>query len=63
MLIFLSLKGSTVLINHEIKNGRHRTRFCGRDSESAHRMHFLRLMGEDWGEFRNGMYVEGRRRH
>ena len=27
-------------LNHEIKNGGHRTRFCGRAAESAHQMHF-----------------------
>ena len=26
--------------NHEIKNGGHRTRFCGRAAERAHQMHF-----------------------
>ena len=45
--------------NHEIKNGGHRTRFCGSAAESAHHMHFLRLLREDMGEFNNGMCVEG----
>ena len=55
MPIFSSLKGSTVLIKimkiNKKKNGGHRTRFCGRATESAHQMHFLCLLREDWGEF------------
>ena len=30
---------------------------CGRAAESAHQMHFLRLLREDWGEFQNGIYA------
>ena len=33
--------------------------FCGRAAESAHHMHFLRYLREDWGEIQNGMYVKG----
>ena len=32
--------------------------FCGRAAESALKMHFHRLLRENWGEFQNGMYVE-----
>ena len=31
--------------------------------ESAHQMHFLRFLREDWGEFRNRMYVKGGRKY
>ena len=41
----------------------HRTRFCGRAPESAHQMHFLRFLREDWGEFQNRMYVKGGRKY
>ena len=33
-----------------------------RAAESAHQMHFLRFLREDWGELQNGMYVEGERK-
>ena len=45
------------------KNGGHRTRFYGRAAESAHQMHFLRFLGEDWGECQNRMYVKGGRKY
>ena len=32
-------------------------------AESALKMHFHRFLREDWGEFQNGMYVEGGRRN
>ena len=32
--------------------------FCGRAAESAHQMHFLRFLRDDWGEFLNRKYVE-----
>ena len=48
--------------NHEIKKGEHRTRFCGRAAESAHQKHFLRFVGEDWGEIQNGMCVKEERK-
>ena len=48
---------------HEIKIGGHRTRFCGRAAESEHQMHFLRFLRGNWGEFQNGMYLEGGRTH
>ena len=31
--------------------------------QSADHMHFLWLLREDWGEFQNGMHMEGERRH
>ena len=37
--------------------------FCGRAAESAHQMHFLRFLREDWGEFQNRMYVKGERKY
>ena len=37
--------------------------FCGRAAESAHQMHFLRFLREDWGEFQNGTYVKGERKY
>ena len=49
--------------NHEIKNGGHLTRFCDRAAGSAHQMHFLRFLREDWGEFQNVMYVKGGRKY
>ena len=48
--------------NHEIKTRGHRTGFGGRAEESAHKLHFLRFLREEWGEFQNGIYVEGERR-
>ena len=33
--------------------------FSGRAAESAHQMHFLRFLREDWNEFQNRMYVKG----
>ena len=30
---------------------------------SAHQMHFLRVLREDWGEFQNRMYVKGGRKY
>ena len=59
MPIFFSSKGSTV----EIKNGGHSICFCGRAAESAHQMHFLRFLREDWGEFQSRMYVKGGRKY
>ena len=38
------------------------TGFVGRAEESAHKLHFLRFLREEWGEFENGIYVEGGRR-
>ena len=46
-----------------MKYGGHRTPCCGRAAESVHHMHFLRVLREDWGEYQNGMYVEGGRKH
>ena len=63
MPIFFSMKGNTVLIKIMTKNWGHRTGFCGRAEESAHRMHFFRFLREDWGEFQNGKCVEGGRKH
>ena len=37
--------------------------FCGRATEGAHQMHFLRFLREDWGEFQNGTYVKGERKY
>ena len=37
---FSHRKEALSLLNHEIKNGGHRTCFCGRAAESAHQMHF-----------------------
>ena len=48
--------------NHEIKTRGHRTGFGGRAEESARKLHFLRFLREEWGEFQNGSYVEGGRR-
>ena len=45
------------------KNKGHRACFCGRAADSAHHLHFLRILREDWGEFQNGIYVEGGRKH
>ena len=56
-------KEALFLLKSWNKKWGHRTRFCGRAAESAHHMHFLRLLREDWGEFQNGMYVEGGTRH
>ena len=36
--------------------------FAAELRDSAHHMHFLRLLREDWGVFQNGVYVEGGRR-
>ena len=43
--------------------GGHRTRFCGRAAKSAHQMHFLPFLREDWGEFQDRMYVKGGRKY
>ena len=48
---FLTERKHCPYYNHEIKNGGYRTRFCSRAAESAHQMHFLRFLREDWGEF------------
>ena len=40
----------------------HRTRFCGSSAESAHQMHFLRFLREDWDEFHNRMYVKAKKK-
>ena len=37
--------------------------FLRRAAESAHQTHFLRFLGEDWGEFQNRMYVKGGRKY
>ena len=39
------------------------SRFCGRAEESAHQMHFLRFLREDWGECQIRMYVKGGRKY
>ena len=44
-------------------NGGHRARFCSRAAGSAHQMHFLRFLKEDWGTFQNVMYVKGERKY
>ena len=36
--------------------------FAAELRDSAHHMHFLRFLSEDWGVFQNGVYVEGGRR-
>ena len=61
--IFSHRKEALFLLKSWNKNGGHRTRFCGRAAETAHQMHFLRFLRQDWGEFQNGMYAEGRRKH
>ena len=38
-------------------------RVIGRAADSAHHLHFLRILREDWGEFQSGIYVEGGRKH
>ena len=55
---FSHRKEALSLLKSWLKNGGHRTRFCGRAAESAHQKHFLRFLREDWGEFRNRMYVK-----
>ena len=56
---FSHQKEATVLI----KNGGHRTHFCGRAAESVHQMYFLRFLREDWGKFQNRMYVKVGRKY
>ena len=56
---FSHWKEALFLLKPWNKNGSHRTRFCSRAAESVHQMHFLRVLREDWGEFQNGMYMEG----
>ena len=56
---FSHWKEALFLLKPWNKNGGHRTRFCTRAAESVHQMHFLRVLREDWGEFQNGMYMEG----
>ena len=59
---FSHWKEALFLLKSWKKNGGHRTRFCGRAADSAHHMHFLRLLREDWGVFQNGVYVEAGKR-
>ena len=60
---FSHLKEALFVLKSWNKNRGHRTRFCSRTAESAHKINFLRFLTEDWGEFKNGMYVEGGRKH
>ena len=41
----------------------HRTRFWDSSAESAHQMHFVRFLREDWDEFQNRMYVKAGRKY
>ena len=45
------------------KNKGHCACFCGSAADSAHHLHFLSVLIEDWGEFQSGMYVGGGRNH
>ena len=63
LVIELPLKGGIVIIKIMKKNKGHRACFGGRAAESAHHLHFLRFLREDWGDFQSGVYVEGGRKH
>ena len=63
LIIELPLKGRIVIIKVMNKNKGHCACFCGSAADSAHHLHFLWGLIEDWGEFQSGMYVVGGRHH
>ena len=56
---FSHWKEALFLLKSWNKNGGHRTRFCGRAAESAHHMHFLWLLREDWHKFQTACMWKG----
>ena len=55
LVIELPLKGRIFIIRIMKKNKGLRAYFCGRAADSAHHLHFLRFLKEDWGVFQRGM--------
>ena len=62
LIIELPWKGRIVIIKMMNKKG-HCACFCRSAADSAHHLHFLWVLIEDWGEFQSGMYVGGGRNH
>ena len=62
LIIELPWKGRIVIIKMMNKKG-HCACFCRSAADSAHHLHFLWVLIEDWGEFQSDMYVVGGRNH
>ena len=63
LVIELPLKGRIGIIKIMKKTKGHRACVCGKAADSAHHLHFLRFLREDWGEFQSGMYVKVGKKH